>query len=77
MSQTRIVCTIGPASEDKDSLLKLRAAGMSLARLNGSHSDLDWHKATIARIRETLPEVPILLDIPGRKRNLPLATRSF
>jgi len=74
MSQTRIVCTIGPASEDKDSLLKLRAAGMSLARLNGSHSDLDWHKATIARIRETLPEVPILLDIPGRKiRTIQLA----
>jgi pyruvate kinase len=74
MNQTRIVCTIGPASEDKDSLLKLRAAGMSLARLNGSHSDLDWHKTTIARIRETLPEVPILLDIPGRKiRTIQLA----
>lgn len=67
MNQTRIVCTIGPASEDKDSLLSLHAAGMSVARLNGSHNDLDWHAATIARIRELLPEVPILLDIPGRK----------
>jgi len=48
-------------------LLNLRAAGMSLARLNGSHADLDWHKTTIARLRKVLPDVPILLDIPGRK----------
>jgi pyruvate kinase len=48
-------------------LLNLRAAGMSLARLNGSHTDLDWHKTTIARLRKVLPDVPILLDIPGRK----------
>jgi len=67
VNRTRIVCTIGPASEDKDTLLKLRAAGMSIARLNGSHNDLDWHKATIARLRDLIPEVPILLDIPGRK----------
>lgn len=40
---------------------------MSVARLNGSHSDLDWHAETIALIRRTLPNVPILLDIPGRK----------
>jgi pyruvate kinase len=67
LSQTRIVCTIGPASEDKESLLELRTAGMSLARLNGSHNDLDWHAATIARLRKYMPEVPVLLDIPGRK----------
>jgi pyruvate kinase len=47
--------------------LELRTAGMSLARLNGSHNDLDWHAATIARIRKYMPEVPVLLDIPGRK----------
>ena len=48
-------------------LLALREAGMSVARLNGSHSDLEWHRETIAEIRETVPGVPILLDIPGRK----------
>ncbi len=67
MSKTRIVCTIGPASESEEKLLELRTAGMSLARLNGSHNDLDWHKATIARLRRVLPDIPILLDIPGRK----------
>jgi pyruvate kinase len=64
---TRIVGTIGPASLDEVMLLQLRAAGLSMARLNGSHADLDWHRGAIARIRAVLPDVPILLDIPGRK----------
>ncbi|MDN7178280.1 pyruvate kinase [Caballeronia sp. SEWSISQ10-4 2] len=67
MAKTTIVATIGPASDNRSTLLALHRAGMTVARLNGSHSSLDWHKATIALIRETLPELPILLDIPGRK----------
>jgi pyruvate kinase len=74
LSETKIVCTIGPASEDADSLLKLRKAGLSIARLNGSHNSLEWHAETVARIRQVLPGVPILLDIPGRKiRTIQLA----
>ncbi len=67
MSRTTIVCTIGPVTCNQQSLQTLRRAGMSVARLNGSHADLDWHRAAIALIKETLPDVPILLDIPGRK----------
>ncbi|MDJ0893605.1 MAG: pyruvate kinase [Alphaproteobacteria bacterium] len=67
MSRTRIVATIGPATNNGEALRALAKAGMNVARLNGSHADLDWHAATIALIRETLPEHPILLDIPGRK----------
>jgi pyruvate kinase len=74
MSKTKIVCTIGPASEDADSLVKLHKAGLSIARLNGSHNSLEWHAKTVARIRQILPGVPILLDIPGRKiRTIQLA----
>ena len=40
---------------------------MSLARLNGSHNTLEWHKSTIRLIKRVLPECPILLDIPGKK----------
>lgn len=40
---------------------------MSVARLNGSHADLDWHKSAIKMIQRVLPDIPILLDIPGRK----------
>ncbi|MEM9107718.1 MAG: pyruvate kinase [Pseudomonadota bacterium] len=67
MSRTQIVATIGPASETPDVLYALSEAGMSVARLNGSHNDLDWHANTIATIRKTLPSTPILMDIPGRK----------
>ncbi len=67
MSRTKIVATIGPATNSAQALRALSRAGMSVARLNGSHADLDWHAETIRLIRETLPETPILLDIPGRK----------
>ncbi len=67
MTKTKIVATIGPATASPAGLRALAEAGMNVARLNGSHADLDWHKATIALIRDTLPGVPVLLDIPGRK----------
>lgn len=67
MTRTKIVATIGPASATAEMLRALSQAGMSVARLNGSHADLEWHAATIALIRDTLPGTPILLDIPGRK----------
>jgi pyruvate kinase len=67
MSKTRIVCTIGPGSLNSAMLQSLHQAGMNLARLNGSHSDLAWHQDAIALLREILPSTPILLDIPGRK----------
>ncbi|MBH61791.1 MAG: pyruvate kinase [Alphaproteobacteria bacterium] len=67
MSQIKIVATIGPISNNAAALRALSDAGMNVARLNGSHNSLDWHAETIRLIRDTLPETPILLDIPGRK----------
>ncbi len=67
MSQRKIICTIGPVTNTPDKLRELAAAGMNVARLNGSHSDLDWHASTIAMLKDVLPTIPILLDIPGRK----------
>lgn len=67
MRSTRIVCTIGPVSLEDSALRALYDAGMSVARLNGSHADLEWHRKVIKRIQDILPDVPILLDIPGRK----------
>ena len=67
MKRIKIVCTIGPGSVDPKSLIALRDAGMSVARLNGSHANLDWHRQAIRTIREFIPETPILLDIPGKK----------
>lgn len=67
MSRTRIVATIGPSTCSPALLRELSDAGMNMVRLNGSHADLDWHANTIKLVRDTLEDMPILLDIPGRK----------
>ncbi|MCX6536125.1 MAG: pyruvate kinase, partial [Actinobacteria bacterium] len=66
-TRTRIVATIGPQNANPNSLKELLAAGMNIARLNGSHNTLKWHEETIKQIQETSANTPILLDIPGRK----------
>ncbi|WP_288924548.1 pyruvate kinase [uncultured Trichococcus sp.] len=52
MKKTKIVCTIGPASESVETLVKLINAGMNVARLNFSHGDFEEHGARIVNIRE-------------------------
>ncbi|GIM47112.1 pyruvate kinase [Collibacillus ludicampi] len=71
MRKTKIVCTIGPASESLEVLKELIRAGMDVARLNFSHGTYEEHKARIDNIREAAREVgktvAILLDIKGPK----------
>ena len=67
MKFTKIVATIGPKTCTPAKLKSLYKAGMDIARLNGSHNSLEWHKKIIKIIREQLPMVPILLDIPGKR----------
>lgn len=69
MKKTKIVCTIGPASESVDYLVKMINAGMNVARLNFSHGDFEEHGQRIKNIREaskiTGKMVGILLDTKG------------
>ena len=69
MKKTKIVCTIGPASESVETLVQLIEAGMNVCRLNFSHGDHDEHLARIKNIREaskiTGKMVAILLDTKG------------
>ncbi|MET3682627.1 pyruvate kinase [Alkalibacillus flavidus] len=69
MKKTKIVSTIGPASESVETLKQLINAGMNVARLNFSHGDYDEHRARIENIREAANEcgatVGILLDTKG------------
>ena len=67
MQRTKIVATIGPSTANSKKLKMMYKAGMSVARLNGSHNTLEWHSDTIKLIRKTLPDFPILIDIPGKK----------
>ena len=61
MQRTKIVATIGPKTANSKLLSEMFNAGMSVARLNGSHNSLDWHRKTIRLIKKTLPDCPILL----------------
>jgi pyruvate kinase len=50
--KTKIICTIGPSSDDLETLKELAKNGMDVARLNLTHGDHNWHKQTIEHIRE-------------------------
>src|SRR5712671_3223135 len=78
MRRTKIVATIGPASRDPETLVRLVEAGMDVARLNYSHGTLDEHAETAARVRSAAGRagrpVAILQDLPGPKLRIgPLA----
>jgi len=69
MRKTKIVCTIGPATESEEMLEKMMLGGMNVARLNFSHGTHEGHKEKLDRIKEIrkklgLP-VAILLDTKG------------
>ncbi|HNR78897.1 MAG TPA: pyruvate kinase [Mesotoga infera] len=71
MRKTKIVCTIGPATESWEMLTKLVFRGMNVARLNTTHGDLEEHRERIRRIKEVRNslKVPLslLLDLSGPK----------
>ncbi len=69
MRKTKIVCTIGPATDDENIMRELMLAGMNVARFNFSHGDYETHEKRlrqIERLREEL-DLPIatMLDTKG------------
>jgi pyruvate kinase len=69
--RTKIVCTLGPATSDYDTLLALADAGMDVARMNFSHGTHDEHADRIRKVRQAAEEVgrsiTILQDLQGPK----------
>ncbi|MBP1590969.1 MAG: pyruvate kinase [Oscillospiraceae bacterium] len=69
MRKTKIICTIGPASENEDILREMCLAGMNVARLNFSHGTHEEQQAkinTIVKVREQLNlPIAIMLDTKG------------
>lgn len=69
MRKTKIICTLGPATNSEEIIRKLIENGMDVARLNFSHGTHEEHKKKIdmiKKIREELDKpIPILLDTKG------------
>jgi pyruvate kinase len=77
---TKIVFTLGPASESEEMLEKLILAGVDVCRLNMAHADEAWTRKMIRRVREvcrrTQRHIALLMDVKGpeiRTGNLPAA----
>ena len=72
--KTKIVCTLGPATESAEGIASLIEAGMDVVRLNFSHGDREDHREKIRRVREVSTsvgrEVGILQDLGGPKIRL-------
>jgi len=72
--KSKIVATIGPASNSPEMLERLIRAGVNVARLNFSHGSFDQHGEVIARIRAaskaTGQRIAIMADLPGPKMRL-------
>jgi pyruvate kinase len=75
--RTKIVCTLGPASDSPAMIEALIDAGMNVARINTSHGTMESHARMIERVRAVAAArgvyVPILLDLTGPKMRI----RSF
>lgn len=69
MRKTKIICTMGPACDNKETLVKMINAGMNVARINMSHGTYEEQAERIARVKEAIAEtgknVAILLDTKG------------
>lgn len=65
MARTKIVATIGPASNKPEVIRKMLAAGMNVARINFSHGDHEGHTATVKMLREVAAAEKKLLAILG------------
>ncbi len=72
--KTKIVCTIGPASDTPELMEKMLRAGMNVARLNFSHGSLDSHRMVVRNLRAAAKSagrrVAIMGDLPGPKMRI-------
>ena len=73
-NKTKIVCTIGPASESPEVMEQMLKAGMNVARLNFSHGDFSSHKKVIDNLRTASKaagkRVAIMADLSGPKMRI-------
>jgi len=71
MARAKLICTLGPATESEEKIIRLVDAGMNVARINFSHGDHDYFRMLIERIRavseKTGKTISVLGDLCGPK----------
>ncbi|MBT4053207.1 MAG: pyruvate kinase, partial [Bacteroidetes Order II. Incertae sedis bacterium] len=71
LRRTKIICTLGPASDDEETIRGLIRAGMDVARLNFSHGSHEYHAGLVRAVRNASKlekkQVAILQDLQGPK----------
>lgn len=76
MSRTKIVCTLGPATDSEDTLRQLIEAGARVVRLNfshGTHEDQEWRLRTVRRLTDEMDIfVGVMVDLQGPKLRIGL-----
>jgi len=77
MRKTKIVCTVGPACRNVNTLREMVKAGMSVARLNFSHGDHAYHEETIAMVKQVREEMNVPLAILLDTKGPEIRTRNF
>ena len=69
MPKTKIVCTLGPSTEDEGILKELILTGMNVARINMSHGTLATHTKVLGLVRSVSDRlgipVGVMVDVPG------------
>lgn len=65
MGQAKIIATIGPASDDEETIKQLVKADVAIWRFNFKHNTLHWHETRLARVRKIAPKTEILIDLRG------------
>ncbi len=64
LKKTKIICTIGPASLQTETLQRMYQAGMNGARINTAYGNLDQYRLIVNNVKETA-DIPIIVDIKG------------
>jgi len=67
ITKSKIVCTIGPASDTPHMIKALARIGMDCARINFSHGTDEYKRELFEKLRKTDPTLAILCDIQGPK----------
>ncbi len=77
MNKTKIICTIGPASDNKETFTQLVQSGLSVARLNLSHGNQKYYKKIITMIKDVRKELDVPIAILMDTRGPEIRTKTF